>query len=505
MRSYIVFGALLLMVCGLVALLVMRPRPSHRMPPVPVTAETQAPTAGDAGASDRAEEAGADLAPPSRAGSDAGPAADGAAPRALDRPLRVVGLGWELLAPGLVANRGTMPGEGSLFTAEGLEAHISVAHRTVDVERALARGGADPAGADVAIVPLPALIASGERLRALEPRVFLVTGWSRGREALLASGEGGLARLPATGEVLVAGEEGTTAAFLALFVLDLAGVPSSRVRFVPPGEPNAATAPLAAVERGVAGGANEEGRTVVLTTADAARLIPYVAVAPRGFVEGHGAALEALARGWLRGVGDLGRDVPTAARRIAVLEGAPEALVLLERLGQIDAVGAADNARMVGLTGRSAATVEALFRHGWRVLREADVLTSPAPEQSPVSTATIELLVRGEPSLAPDASTTPPLRPATGPIGPAREQAAVLAWSAPAGPYDEEAVVSTVGFLAGVFEPLPVRVTLRADRGQGPELLSTARERFGLAEGRLVEGRTVVGSGPASIEVLSAP
>ena len=38
----------------------------------------------------------------------------------MKRPLRVIGLGWELVTPGVVANDGSKAGKGSLFARRGL-------------------------------------------------------------------------------------------------------------------------------------------------------------------------------------------------------------------------------------------------------------------------------------------------------------------------------------------------------------------------------------------------
>ena len=109
-------------------------------------------------------------------------------------------------------------------------AGVPVSLRPVDamasVEGALARGGADKEGADIAVVPFSDLVASYERLRALSPEVFFVVGWSRGREALVSTKEA----LPSSADkpeaksgdkpaVSMVGAPGDAATFLGLFAL----------------------------------------------------------------------------------------------------------------------------------------------------------------------------------------------------------------------------------------------------------------------------------------------
>lgn len=501
MRSYLVFVVLLLMLGGLVYLLATRARPDHPMPAAVVVAEAPAPDAGpDAAASDAGPDADAAASDGSAvvARDGGAAAADGGAPTVLGRPLRVVGLDWEVLAPGLVANRGTAPGQGSRFREAGLDVRFSVAGQQVDLERALARGGADPAGADLAVLPLPRFVAASERLSALSPEVFLVVGWSKGREALTGAGADALTTLPANGEVQVAGEAGSTEAFLALFVLDLAGVSPSRVRFA---AAEGGRVGLAAVSRGGGDGTSESGRSLLVSTADATRLIPYVVVAPHGLVASQAAALRVFAEGWLAGIGELGEDVPAAARHIGGLEGAPEALALLERLGQVETSSLRDNARAAGLAGRDPATLEVLYRHGHRLLREAGGLTSPPPDRAPISTAIVEALVRAGSAL--DEPAPPAPAGATDAAPAAGRPRVVLVWTEPEGESDEAELLTTIGFVASVFRPLAARVAVRGDRTRTREVVAAARERFDLPETRVLEGRPAAGRGPATVELLS--
>jgi hypothetical protein len=196
--------------------------------------------------------------------------------------------------------------------------------------------------------------------------------------------------------------------------------------------------------------------------------------------------------------------VPAAARRIAGLDGAPEALALLELLGLTEAASLGDNARATGLEGREALTLETLFRHTWRLHRDAEVLTSPCPERVPVTSAVVAAVLRSgsSPGEVGGDGVEPPPRSAPAPAG---GPETLLLWSAEGTRLDEAELVSTIGFVAGVFGPLTLRVAARGDPQVARQLVATARERFDLSERRVQEGRRVAGRGLASIEVLSSP
>jgi len=439
------------------------------------------------------------VATPAAAPKPAAPAPAPAAPARpqLGRPLRTVALGWELLAPSVVA------GEAS-YKAAGLEAGFAAASSMDEIESALARGGGEAGGADLAIVPLSSYVASYERLRALSPEVVFVIGWSRGREALLASDAQALARPPATGEVKLAAASATAPeTFLALYLLELAGVPASRVAVVEP-PPQAlpanaqARAPLSAVHRPTP---QRPAGKLLVTSADTPRLLPIVAVAPHGMIATHAAELEVWARVWLAGVGKLAGDVPAGGRLVAGMTGAPPVLGIIEALGQVEFASLRENAAAAGLSGRSVLTIDELFRATWRIWRDAGVLTTPAPEAAPLHTGIVAQLVRGDPSAA---AEPPRARPAA---DEGKRPAVLLAVRAPLGKdgaVDAEAFAARIGLVAGVFERLPLRVTVRDDTRAAQRAADAARDRFGLRPGQLAVTGRPPASLPGAIEVLSA-
>ncbi len=539
-RTYIIFVLLLVMIVGFGVLLGIRSRPDHEM--LGVVATASAVTEADASATDaspskaskipdsrpdgatspekRPDGAGTknqaglpakQLSSPAgdaghRSAQDAALTPDAASARLMDRPLRVIGLGWEVIAPGLVANRGTTPGENSQYTKAGLEVHLRSTAKVVDLERALARGGADEEGADVAIMPLPVFVASYEQLRALSPKVFFVLGWSHGQEALLSFRDNVLLNLQGNRNVQLLAERGTSSHFFGLFVLDLAGVSPDRVEEVDRGSRLANSIDLAALRQAARGQpAGAASRRFVLTTADANRLVPYVAIAPAGLVDSEADALRLLCSQWLSGVDELRRDVPAAARRIASIRGAPEALELLGLMGRVESTTLRENAQMAGLSGRDAVTLDSLIEETWRVWRGADVVTSPLPDELLVDTDVIAAMVRAGSTMTGGAGGTlgdseRPHRAASGSNAPQP----LIVHRIQNRRFENEHLVARIGFLGGIFRPLPLRVAIPGrDRSRATLIVEAARARFGLPEGRLSVARRVTGrAAPAAIELL---
>ncbi len=495
MRVKIVFGLLLVMFVGFGAALAGKERTAHvaPAPPAPTASESAAAAPGSASASAGAVGSAA-------AAGDAGPV------KLFDRPLRVVALGWDLAAPAILANGGIDPGEKSELTAAGLEVHVTAVDSMNAVEGALARGGADRDGADVAVVPFSGLVASYERLRALSPEAFFVVGWSRGREALVSARDALPSPLdkpdpkadPKAGVPLV-GDAGDPATFLGLFALDANGIAPGGVHLVPPGA-RPEDAPLAAVDRDAP--ADTGRRNILITTADASRLIPFVAVAQHGLLEKSPKAIAAFTHVWLEGSKRLESDPPAAARQISGAQGAPEPIALLKRLGEISSASLADNARVFGLSGRGALTLEALFQQTWRIWRGASVLATPAPEAAPVNAAIIASLARGGVGVAQRAA--PRGAPAN-----ADTLRAFVTFRQPEGKLDEPALLAALGLYADVFERSALRVGViksgGVDAAATKKLLDETAERFDVAPVRLLPAKKAQAKSSATIEILAAP
>jgi hypothetical protein len=489
-RSNIVFVLLLSMLGALVFFAVTRERTPHAAP-----AAAPGPGAADAEAADAGVESGVEALEGSASATRA-EAKDGGT--TLDHPLRVVAMGWEVLAAGVVANGGRSPDGKSAFAAAHVEVRLRAADAMSDVEAQLARGGADEGGADVAIVPLPSFAASYERLRALEPEAFLVVGWSRGREAIVGATEASLVKAPKAqpgDEVRLATGHGDAATAFSLFVLDTAGIPPARVRLVndPKGAQFAAATRPLPLETSA-----DAPNKLLLTTADAPLAVPLVAVAPHGLIETQGDLLKTWCKIWLEGLERLRKDVPAAARLVTQEPGAPEASALLERHGQIEPATVSANARALGLSGRSAVTLPVLFQRYFRLWREIGALSVPAPDTAPVATSVFSALVRSDPALA----ERPAAEPARNP--PAKPSVLLVHRIADA-KVDEDALVADVGFLASVFDRGALRVSTRP-AALAKSAIEDAYGRFDIASGRLLAGAAPrAGGAPAAIEVLVGP
>jgi len=500
LREYAVSAVLLILLAGFAVHLVMRP-----MTPRSLTIAADLPSRrvaeADAGPLGVTEAPAVSVTPREAVAPDAGPDAAASRPAGpLGRPLRLVALGWELAAPGIVAEEES---GGGLSEPGDLDVQIRVVDDTDAIERALARGGEDDEGADVAVLPLPALVGAADRLRALEPQIILVTGWSRGRESLLAAEEGLLSRggpsLPE--EVTLAARSGSTALFLAAFVLDLGGVSLGGVRMIPPGDEAAAAATFEAVEEPAGPRLPRvrapRGQVPVLSTTEAASLVPFVAVAPRRLVETEQDALVPLARSWLAGAAEAASDLPTAARRVAAAEGAPEALELLRRLDRTGPADLDDNVHLLALAGRRAATVDTLAARVASLYRELGLLERREGAGAvAVSADVVSALVR-----AGDLGEDPEGAPVAAGAAPG-DTAARLVMTADLSALSEADRAEEVALLAETFVGARLRIVAPAPAARS--LVESTRNRHGLAESRLVvEALPPLAGAGITLEVLA--
>jgi hypothetical protein len=274
-------------------------------------------------------------------------------------------------------------------------------------------------------------------------------------------------------------------------VLDLAGVPASRVELAPKG----AKVPLATAFRTTK---EKPPGKLLVTSADLPHLMPIVAVAPHGFIKAHANELETWGRIWLTGVSRLQSDVPDGGRQVASIAGAPPVLSIIEALGQIEFASLRENAAAAGLSGRGALTLDEIFRITWRIWRDTGVITTPPPEVTPLHSGVIASLVRTEPN----AGAADVQRPRT-PTTDAKRPEVLLVVKAPAGKLDAEAFVTRIGFLAGVFDRLPLRISVKDDPKTATLLMEMARDRFGLRPAQLSTAKRAPAGASGAIEVLS--
>ena len=509
MKSYLTFFLVAVMSLGLVFLLVTRSRKDHPAPGVDpeyveVAADAAAPGA-DAGAAVALADAAAPIV-----------AAEAAAPKPTERPLRVTTLGWELVAAGVALTAADGGATGPLIELAP-EATLEA------VEARLARGGTDPVGADIAVMPLPAFVIAYDRLRALDPRAFVVVGFSHGREEVHAAPGALLKAPPAADEVKLvalgpataadatakaAGTESATV--LGLFALDLLGVQATRVRMIAPGAPEAKAALFSAVARGAA-----DERKLAFSSADASRLIPIVAIAPKAQLDASEAKMRDFARAWLDGFERSRKDASNVARRLANKEalplaagvgGAPEAISLLERLGQIEPAGLAQQRALIGASAKGPVTLETLAQRTWVIARAGGLTTSAAPSPLPIDDR-IATAIGPAPS--------PP--PSNAPAGDAGSADAGAFAALPAGTTpllvyratdpasDAASVAAQIGFLSGVFEHAAFRVSAKGGEKAARVIAASARDGFNLPSTRLAVARGEPAGVFATVEVLGLP
>ncbi len=504
MKGYATFFLVAVMTAGLLFLLLTRTRTPHDAP-AEVIEVVVAADAGDGGA-----EAGVAVAAVPDAAADAAPA------KPTERPMRVTALGWELVAAGVAL--ASADGKAAI-AGQGLE--LAPETTLEAVEARLARGGGDPVGADVAVLPLPAFVVAFDRLRALDPRAFVVVGFSRGREEVHAAPGALLKPPPAGDEVKLVAFGPATAAeatakaggsesatLLGLFALDLLGVQGTRVRMIAPGAEAAKAAPFAAIVRGAA-----DERKLAFSSADASRFVPIVMIAPKEQLDKNEPKFRELARAWLDGVERSRKDASNVSRRLANKEalplaagvgGAPEAISLLDRLGQIEPANLAMQRTLIGAAAKGTATLETVAQRTWLLARAGGLTTSAAPSPLPIDE-------RVATAIGPTPVLTPP-REGSG-AADAGAFAAVPAGSVPLVMYratdtgaDAASVVAQIGFLSGVFERAAFRITAKGGDKAAKAIAASAKEKLDLPASRLATANGEPAGGAfASVEVISLP
>lgn len=496
MREKIVPMVLFVALAGLGVFAAVRTKPPHEAPLVRIQEEgtdasADAPSAL-ADASALAEVADALAAPmPVADGSPVSPAPQ--VVKLLDRPLRVVTLGPALAAPGTMAFE--------VGAAKPFDLELCPVESPQRVEARLVRGGADAEGADIAIVALPDLVAATERLRALEPQAFLLVGFSQAAERLVPTAPG--ARAPAaTGDVKVfvpAGERLASRQWMALFALDEAGAEPSRVKLLVADErPKDASF--------VSGSfLDKNDGEHLLSTVEAAGLIPYVAVTTKHTLTASEPLVRAFAQAWLAGMTRSHSDAGGAAKRVLSKEGAAfssaaeltgELGGVVERLGRVSHVTLADNARLLGATPAAAsrrAPLEAASGAMVDAFRDAGLLTL-APSWPLVERKVVSSLAK---DLPPEPEKLDCSRSRRKPIASRKEAGATL---------DEAALLRHVEVDAIAFEGCALRVSLKGGEKPTTTFVQSARDKLGLSAQKLLVGATA-SPGPALLEIVppSAP
>lgn len=482
---------------GLVALTIARSKPGHEAPLVVIQDEGKADAAADAAPSSDASGPVADASVVAVA-SDAGDAAlPTAAPRVLDRPLRVTTLGSVLAAPATVfkeATDGARDAGGE--SRPSLELELTTVTTPQKLEARLIHGGADADGADVVILSLPDLVASSERLRALEPQAFLVVGFSQGTERIVPIA--GTPRVPPAGAdvtlVLPPGDRRASRAFVALFGLEAFGVAHGKVRVVETDEKSKSPAYLANTffERA-------EGEAL-LSTVEAPGLVPYVAVATRGFLSTKEPAARAFADGWLLALQRVYADAGLAARRVvgkegvvfsAASEGGADLPTVVDHLGRLSKVSLGDEARYFGLPAKEGrrGPLSALASNVVEVFGDAGLVASP-PTWDIVEPKVVAEL----------AKSTPPAQERLE-CARAKKAPLVVRREAEKG-FDEATFQKKLEALSLAFEGCALRVSLRGGEKPSQAFVEATRAKLGLSEAKLVFGKAPVQGAAALVEAV---
>lgn len=379
--------------------------------------------------------------------------------------IRVVGLGAESIAPGIIAGGGLVSTDASDFAHASLDVRLRKVSQVSAAERALSLGGDDDDGAHLLILPLPSFVASYERLRALDPRIIGVAGWSQGRDALYGPASDSLMQNRRTRRAAaLCAELGTPESFFALYLLELSGTSVSDVNLQ-----ERCGSGFRAHDRSA--GTDAGSGRLIATSADASTLVPWVIIAPATVYDDEGGR-ELLGRwlhGWLEGVEELREHAADSARLIATATNS-DPVRILQHLGQIQVADLAQNVRAFGLSGRGALNMTTLFGETWRIWREAGVLVTPAPSQTPVDSSLVALAARASavvptpPAARTSFDTAPILRV---PITDAAE------------------LVHRVGWLADLFPRSGIEVQAPGNARHREELHDEIVARFGLAPARL--------------------
>ncbi len=489
MRDKILPAVLGLAFVGLVAFAVARPKSGHEAPLVVIQDEGKA----DAGAD--ASVVSVDASVDASATPDA---SDGAVPivKILDRPLRVTTLGLALAAPGTMVKEALEASRDGRAPRPSVDLELTTVSTPQKLEARLIHGGADADGADVAILSLPDLVASSERLRALEPQAFMLVGFSQSTERLHPLGTS--PRVPLQGvdvKVFVpAGERLASREWMALFGMDAVQVPLAKVKLLVADErPKDATyVATTFLEK-------NEGEHV-LSTVEAPGLVPYVAVMTKGMLAAKEPVARAFAEAWLLGMQRSYVDAGAAAKRVigkegavfsTASEGAGDLATLVDHLGRISKVSLADNARFFGLPVKEGrrAPLQALASSMVEGFGEAGLLATP-PSWELVDTKVMAALAK---DVAPSVEKLECVRARKAPIMARRETGQTL---------DEAALGRRIEAAAIAFEGCSIRVSMRGGEKPATTFVEATRAKLGLSAEKLAVGKTATQGAAALVEVV---
>ena len=492
MRDKIVPAVLGLAFIGVMVFSAVRAKAPHEAPLVVIQDEGKV----DAGADASSVSDAAPVVDAAQASVDAAEAGPPAVVKLLDRPLRITTLGLALAAPGTMVHDAVEAARDGGAPRASLEMEVTTVSTAQKLEARLVHGGADADGADVAILSLPDLVASAERLRALEPQAFMVVGFSQSTERFHPLGAS--PKIPPQGtDVKVhvpPGERLASREWTALFALDAAQVPLARVKLLAVDErpKDAQYVATTFLEK-------NEGEHV-LSTVEAPGLVPYVAVATKGLLSSKEAVLRAFAEGWILGMQRSYVDAAGAAKRVigkegvvfsAASEGTGDLTAIVDQLGRISKVGLADEARYFGVPAKEGrrGPLAALASQMVEIFGEAGLTATP-PTWELVDPKIVAHIAKDTP---PSVERLECARARKGPILVRRENDKA---------FDEAALQRKIESAALVFEGCALRVSLRAGEKGTTTFVESTRDKLGLSAAKLVVGKTPTQGSPAVVEAV---
>jgi hypothetical protein len=201
------------------------------------------------------------------------------------------------------------------------------------------------------------------------------------------------------------------------------------------------------------------------------------------------------------------RDVSPTRRRCRSapgVGGAPEAIALLERLGQIEPATLAQQRALIGASATGPVTLDALTQKTWTLARAGGLTTSAAPSPLPIDERVALAIApapapkhaaEGDTSGA-DAGAFAALPSGTTPL---------VVYRAVDAQTDAAAVAAQIGFLAGVFEHAAFRVTAKGGDKAARAIAAQARDKFDVPASRLATTAGEPAGAFASVEIVSLP
>jgi hypothetical protein len=247
-----------------------------------------------------------------------------------------------------------------------------------------------------------------------------------------------------------------------------------------------------------------------MSTDDASRFVPFVAIAPKSALDAKGEQWNAFARAWIDGMGRASKDA-NAAQKLAAktgvslaagVGGAPEAIVLIERLGKIETTAADKQQAWIGVNAKSPVTLATLLQRTWQLERAAGIVSSAAPEPLPID-ARVATAIAPAPAEKQHGDSGDADAGAT--FAPIPAGATTLVVYRAAADANADSIAAQIAFLAGVFERASFRVTAKGGDKAAKAIAVLARDKNGVAQTRLATATGEPQGTPASVEVLALP